>query len=126
MKDKIINIIQSTKQFLADLFLRLDNKIAVLIPNPKIKKVFYIGVGSLFSFMLLIVILGLLLSPLRRSTGPTTVINKPNIIINQSAKPAAELTENQKLINEYARVIRETNFPPNTLSVPVIERDLSI
>lgn len=127
MKEKITNIIQKTKEYLSPYLLRFDNKVTGLIPNPKLKKILYIGVGSLFGFMLLIIILGLLLSPLR-STGqtPNTVINKPNIINNQSSRPEAELTENQKLINSYARTIRETNFPPNTLNIPVVERDLSI
>ena len=58
----------------------------------------YIGVGSLFGFMFLIILLGLLLSPFRNNTVDLgTKLNKPNIV-SVSPEPQKELSETQKEI----------------------------
>ncbi len=121
MKD----ILQKTRQSLVSSFLLLDAKITNLIPNPKTKRILYIAVGSLFGFMLLIIIIGVLLSPFRKNGETTTVLNKPNII-NTSPESQRELSANQKLILDYEKKIKLMQFPESILNIPVIEKGLSI
>jgi hypothetical protein len=61
----------------------LDTKVSTLIPNPKTKKIFYIAIGSLFGFMFLIIILGLILSPFRNQKQES-ILNIPQIERNLS------------------------------------------
>lgn len=104
----------------------LDTKISTLIPNPKTKKIFYIAIGSLFGFMFLIIILGLILSPFRNQKQETgTTLNKPDIIVS-SPKPQIELSDTEKVILDLEIKIKELKFPESILNIPQIERNLSI
>ncbi|MFA6074151.1 MAG: hypothetical protein WC758_08590 [Candidatus Woesearchaeota archaeon] len=115
MKEKVIKII-----------MILDTKVSTLVPNPKTKKIFYIAIGSLFGFMFLIIILGLILSPFRNQKQETgTTLNKPNIIVS-SPKPQIELSDTEKVILDLETKIKELKFPESILNIPQIERNLSI
>lgn len=104
----------------------MDAKIATLIPNPKLKKILYIGVGSLFGFMFLIIVLGLILSPLRNTTQTEeTVLNKPKVIVS-SPEPIEELTGKQREILDLEIKIKELRFPESILNIPMIESNLAI
>mgnify|MGYP001570413990 FL=1 len=123
MKTKIIQLFNNS---LKPKLIMFDAKINSLVPNPKIKKILYIGVGSLFGFMFLIILLGLLLSPFRNNTVDLgTKLNKPNIV-SVSPEPQKELSETQKEILNLENRIKELRFPESILNIPVIERDLSI
>ncbi|WKZ25394.1 MAG: hypothetical protein QY322_03330 [bacterium] len=105
--------------------IAIDQKITTFLPNPKVKMLVYITLGSMVGFMFLIIILGLLLSPLRRvDTNTGTVLNKPNIIV-ESPKPQVELTENQEQILILGNEVKDLSFPPNILNIPVIQSDLN-
>jgi len=104
----------------------LDTKISTLIPNPKNKKIFYITIGSLFGFMFLIIILGLILSPFRNQKQETdTALNKPNIIVS-SPKPQSKLSETEKIILDLETKIKEMRFPESILNIPNLETDITI
>lgn len=104
----------------------LDEKVNTFIPNPKIKKIMYIGVGSLFGFIFLIIILGSLLSPFMKAPqGTGTIINKTKII-SSSPEPQKELSENQKQLLKLQTEVKDMQFPDSLLNIPVIEKDLSI
>jgi hypothetical protein len=83
-------------------------------------------IGSLLGFMFLIIILGLLLSPLRESNNDEgTVLKKANIIVD-SPKQQVELNENQKQILMIENEIKELKFPESILNIPIIESNLAI
>lgn len=126
IKIKINEIIQKILAVVKPKLVTIDTKINVLIPNPKMKRVLYITVGSLFGFMFLIIVLGLLLSPFKnKTTDSETKINKPNIQ-NSSPEPQKELSEIQKQIMKLENDINNLTFPESTLNIPIIERGLSI
>jgi hypothetical protein len=126
MKDKVTTTFKTLIEKVKPKIILLDQKIDTFLPNPKIKKIAYIAIGSLFGFMFLIIVLGLLLSPLRnvkKSDGLT--LKKTNIIVD-SPKPQIELNENQKQILMLENEIKELKFPESILNIPVIESNLSI
>jgi hypothetical protein len=124
--DKVKELIIKSVNRLKPTLLTIDTKIGTLIPNPKLKKMLYIGMGSLFGFMFLIIILGLLLSPLRRvDKSSETTLNKPNIITS-SPEPTKELTQRQKEIMDLRIRINEIKFPPSILNIPMIESGINI
>ena len=122
--EKLKEIVQKTKESLTTRLLPLNSKITVLIPNPKHKKILYIAIGSLFGFMFLIIIFGLLLSPLRNTGQEGLLLKRPKIII-ESPKPQVELNENKKQILKLETEIKELKFPESTLNIPVLEFNLS-
>lgn len=77
--------------------------------------------------MLLIIILGILVSPLRKDsqTTTTTTIKKPNIIV-VSPEPQKELSEAEKEIKKLENSIKSMTFPKNVLNIPLVERNLTI
>lgn len=126
IKIKINEIIQKILAVVKPKLVTIDTKINVLVPNPKMKRVLYITVGSLFGFMFLIIVLGLLLSPFKnKATDSETKINKPNIQ-NSSPEPQKELSDIQKQIMKLENDINNLTFPESTLNIPIIERGLSI
>lgn len=125
------NIITKIKQSFLDIknkltpkFILIDSKFETFLPNPKLRKIAYISMGSLFGFMFLIIFLGLLFSPLRRTEDAGLVLNKPKIIL-ESPKPEATLTEKQKEILKLQTEISELKFPESILNIPVVESDLN-
>ncbi|EKE05676.1 MAG: hypothetical protein ACD_19C00182G0004 [uncultured bacterium] len=126
MKKKIITVLQSAKNFIVPKLVILDSKITTLIPNPRFKKILYICVGSLFGFVFLIIIIGIILSPFRKNdTSTGLILNKPNIVTSSSI-PQAELSDVQKEILNLETQIKELRFPESILNIPVIEKDLTI
>jgi len=104
----------------------LDIKFQSLIPNPKLRKILYISLASLFSFMFLIIILGLILSPFRKGANlDDTTLNKPKIVV-YSPTPEAVLTETQQQLLDLENEIRDLKFPESTLTIPIIESDINI
>lgn len=119
-------ISETCRSAVKNIITILDTKISTLIPNPKTKKIFYIAIGSLFGFMFLIIILGLILSPFRNQKKETgTTLNKPDIIVS-SPKPQIELSDTEKVILDLEIKIKELKFPESILNIPQIERNLSI
>lgn len=126
MKEKVTTAFKTIIEKVKPKIILFDQKVDTFLPNPKIKKIAYIGLGSLFGFMFLIIILGLFLSPMRNvrnSDGLT--LKKTNIIID-SPKSQMELNENQKQILMLGSEIKELKFPESILNIPVIESNLSI
>lgn len=124
--NKLKQIVSNSKDKVRPAITAFDTKVTNLIPNPKIKKILYIGVGSLFGFMFLIILLGLLLSPLRNTFQETgTVLNKPSIL-NTEPEKQKELTELQKQILNLETEIKELRFPESTLNMPILEDVSSI
>ena len=103
----------------------LDAKFQTFMPNPKLRKITYIAISSLFGFMFLIIFLGLFLSPLRTTEPGGTVINKPNIVVG-SPTPEPVLSATQAEILRLETKIKEMRFPESILNIPVIEKDITI
>ncbi len=123
IKLKVLDFVNKIKPKL----LAVDSKFETFMPNAKLRKIVYIATSSLFGFMFLIIILGLLFSPLRNNGNQTQNLfgNKP-VIIQESSKPAVVLNENQKQINTLKMEIDNLNFPDTRINIPLIEFDLSI
>ncbi len=126
MKEKIKTIIGTIIEKVKPKIILFDQKVDTFLPNPKIKKIAYIGLGSLFGFMFLIIVLGLLLSPMRNTKNTDGLTLKKTIITTDSPKPQMELNENQKQILILENEIKELRFPESILNIPVIESGLSI
>lgn len=126
MKEKIKTIIGTIIEKVKPKIILFDQKVDTFLPNPKIKKIVYIGLGSLFGFMFLIIVLGLLLSPMRNTKNTDGLTLKKTIITTDSPKPQMELNENQKQILILENEIKELRFPESILNIPVIESGLSI
>lgn len=122
-------ITTTIKQFIEKVKPKLtliDQKVDTFLPNPKIKKIAYIAIGSLFGFMGLIILLGLLLSPFKnKRENNSLILNKPKIIID-SPKPEVVLSQTQKEILKLETEIKELKFPESILNIPQIERELTI
>ena len=104
----------------------LDSKISTFVPNPKIKKILYISIGSLFGFIFLIIILGIIISPFRNIDRSSEIVLKKPRIETSSSTPQRELSETEKKILDLETRIKEMRFPESTLNFPVIETGLSI
>ncbi len=130
MKEKLILLKDKLKIIFANYvkptLIAIDTKVNTLIPNPKIKKIAYIGMGSLFGFMFLIIIIGILVSPLRNTPSDNgIVIKKPNTIVS-TPEPQKELSDTQKELLKLENQINDTTFPESELNIPLIERELTI
>ena len=103
-----------------------DSKISTLVPNPKTKKILYISIGSLFGFIFLIIILGIIMSPFRNKDRSSGIIFKKTQIETSSSTPQKKLSETEKKILDLETRIKEMRFPESILNIPVMEKDLSI
>lgn len=123
--EKITQALNALWDKIKPKLIMVDQKVTTFLPNPKVKKIVYVILSSMVGFMLLIIILGILLSPLRRvSTDTGTILNKPKIEA-ESPKPQVDLTENQKQILILGNEIKELSFPPNVLNIPAIQSNLN-
>ncbi len=130
MKEKLILLKDKLKIIFANYvkptLIAIDTKINTLIPNPKLKKIAYIGMGSLFGFMFLIIIIGILVSPLRNTPSDNgIIIKKPNTIVS-TPEPQKELNDTQKELLKLENEINDITFPESELNIPLIERELTI
>lgn len=124
--EKITTTIKSIMERVKPKLTLIDQKVDTFLPNPKIKKIAYIAFGSLFGFMFLIILLGLLLSPFKNKREDNgLILNKPKIIID-SPKPEVVLSQTQKEILKLETEIKELKFPESILNIPQIERELTI
>lgn len=104
----------------------LDSKFESLIPNPKLRKVLYIFVGGMFGLMFLLVLVGLILSPVTKNGNSNLfVLNKPQIIV-PSPTPLVNMRDDQKRLLKLRNEIRNLKFPESILTIPTIESDLKI
>ncbi|MDP3014494.1 MAG: hypothetical protein Q8M92_09645 [Candidatus Subteraquimicrobiales bacterium] len=126
MKEKIIQITNNFISFVKPKLLMLDTKINNFVPNPKTKKILYITVGSLFGFIFLIIILGIIISPFRNIDRSSGIILKKPQIETFSPAPQKELSETQKKILGLEIKIKEMRFPESTLNIPVLESEIKI
>jgi hypothetical protein len=126
MKEKIIQLVNKVISAVKPKLVILDSKITTLIPNPKTKKILYIAVGSLFGFMFLIIILGIILSPFRQqdSTAEPEIIKR--VLPTSGPNEPIILTDIQKEIKDLENIIKELRFPESTLNTPVVESDISL
>lgn len=123
IKLKILDLVNKIKPKL----LALDSKFETFMPNAKLRKLVYIAVSSLFGLMFLIIILGLLFSPLRNNNSQTqNLFGRKPVILQESPKPAVTLNENQKQINDIKIEIDNLTFPDKRINIPLIESDLKI
>lgn len=105
----------------------VDQKINALIPNPKTKKILYVALGSLFGFMFLIIILGILFSPLKNKNVATDTITKKTSVINTAAPASAlPLSETEQKLLDLETSIKSLRFPESILNVPMLEFDIKI
>lgn len=114
------------KNKIKTILATLDVKFQGLIPNPKLRKILYYSVGGLFGFMLLLILLGLLLSPLKkRGNSNDFPLIKPKVEV-ASPSPKKELNEAQKQILNLESKIKDLKFPESILTMPTIENNLTI
>lgn len=126
MKEKLITTIKTVIEKVKPKIILIDQKVDTFLPNPKLKKIAYIAVGSLFGFMFLIILLGILLSPFRQTNNENGTVLKKAKIVADSPKPEVVLNDNQKQILMLENEIKELKFPESILNIPVIESNLSI
>lgn len=126
MKEKLITTIKTVIEKVKPKVILIDQKVDTFLPNPKLKKIAYIAVGSLFGFMFLIILLGILLSPFRQTNNKNGTVLKKAKIVADSPKPEVVLNDNQKQILMLENEIKELKFPESILNIPVIESNLSI
>lgn len=126
IKNKINQTLTNVKSKLGPKLILIDNKFSTFMPNAKLRNVVYITMISLISFMFLIIILGLLLSPLRR-TGTQTglTLKKPNIV-SSSPLPEVGLSETQSKLQDLENKINNLKFPESNINIPVIEFEIKI
>jgi hypothetical protein len=125
-QNKIIEFLSQLKLKISPKLIELDTKFATFMPNPKIRKIVYIAVSSLFGFMFLIIIIGILVAPLRNKTVDDGIlIKKPNVTIS-TPEPQKELNKTQKEILKLQNDINNVTFPESELNIPVIERGLTL
>ncbi len=131
MQEKLKGILTKASEFInlkiKPFVLKIDSKVNELIPNPKVKKMAYIGFGSLFGIMFLIIMIGILIIPFRGNNVDKNIetVKKPNVII-ESPEPKIELSENQKEILKLKNSIKDLNFPESVLNIPFVEREITI
>lgn len=124
--NKIKEIINNLKLKFGPKIMAIDTKFGTFMPNPKTRKIVYITMGSLLGMMFLVIILGLLLSPLRKTQDTSgTILNKPSIL-NSSPEPVKELSETQKTILNLELRTKEMTFPESILNTPVLESNIKI
>lgn len=125
IKEKIKLFLSNLKVKITPKLLEFDTKFEKFMPNQKLRKIVYIATGSLFGFMLLIIILGIMFSPMRNAGQNTqSLFRKPNIVA-ESPKTQIELNENQKQILLLKGEIEKVTFPDSLINIPVIESKLS-
>lgn len=125
MKEKIIQFKTKLLDQIKPKLVTLDAKVTTLVPNPKTKKMLYVGVGSLFGFMFLIILLGLLFAPLRNQ-GPATTTPIKVTQPTSAPKDPVVLTETQKKVLELETKIKNLRFPQGELNIPLIESEITI
>ena len=124
MQQKIKDILNKISDFVnlkfKHILSKIDLKASELIPNPKVKKIAYIAFVSLFGFMFLIIIIGILVSPLRNTPSDNgIVIKKPNTIVS-TPEPQKELSDTQK---ELLKLENQINLPDQQLKLLVEQID---
>lgn len=108
------------------LLQKMDLKFQNLIPNPKLRKILYISFASLFGFMFLLILLGLILSPfVKRGNSEGFILNKPQIIA-PSPTTEVKIREDQKKLLELRNKIKDLKFPESILTIPTFENKLTI
>lgn len=125
MKEKITQLVTNIVGKIKPKLVTLDAKVTTFIPNPKLKKVLYIGLGSLFGFMFLIILLGIFLAPFRNQASQVTT--QPKMVLpTSSPDDPIVLTETQRKILELETKIKELRFPEGVLNIPVVESKITI
>lgn len=119
MKEKIKTLTQS-------IINSVKPKLEVLIPNPKLRKVLYYGVGGLFGFMFLLILLGLLISPLKKNNNFDSYQPNKTKVEKSSPAPKGELSETERKIIDLENKINEFKFPESILTIPSIKDNLTI
>lgn len=126
IKNKINQTLTNIKSKLGPKLILIDNKFSSFMPNVKLRNIVYITMLSLIGFMLLIIILGLLLSPLRNNRVQTGfTLKKPNIV-NGTPLPAVSMSATQSKLLELEKQINNLKFPDSSVNVPVIEFEIKI
>jgi hypothetical protein len=127
MINKIKSVIQSIINSVKLKLILLDEKFAKLITDSKLRKIMYFFVGGFLGFILLIIIVGIISLPFRKTSNRDDglTLNKPNII-NSSPVPQKELNETQKSLLNLENKIKDLKFPESILNIPVIEDNITL
>ncbi len=102
-----------------------DQKFTKLIPDTKMRKITYYVVGGFLSFVVLIVLVGIITMPLSNTQRTEFFLNKPKINA-ASPIPQKELTDTQKNLLIIQGQIKNLKFPESIFNIPLIERDLTL
>jgi len=90
----------------------IDQKISILIPNAKLKKMAIVSVAGFGILFFMLIILAAFMG---RGGDSTFVLNKPDIV-SSSPLPQKESTNNQKLLNDLRDETEKLKFPPAELT----------
>ncbi len=127
--DKIKEKILQFKTAIKPRLILADEKFAKIITDSKLRKIMYIFVGSFLGIMFLIIVVGIIALPFRKSNLDSNsngfILNKPNIIV-ASPIPQKELNETQKKLLNLENRINELKFPESILNIPVVQSGLNI
>lgn len=122
MKEKITEILSKIKVKLAPI----DSKMQSLIPDAKIRKILYIGLGAIASIFVLLILLAIILTPLRVTSDQTgSIFRRPEIKQGEEKKEVL-LTPNQTKIKNLSEKIKSLQFPESLVNPPEILLEITI
>ena len=122
--NKIKEIIEKVKATVKAVTPVIDERFKSFIPDDKLRKILYIVFASIAGLFGLIIILGILIAPLRKSSsGDGLTLNKTKVI-QESPKPDEIKTENQKKIDAIKKKLNDIKFPESRITPPVVVTEI--
>lgn len=125
IKETVSKRIEELKIKIGPLLAKIDSQFIALVPNENLRKIIKIATKVLGILFVLIIFLGIILSPFRvnsnKDTG--TNLNKPNIVVS-SPIPTKEPTDVMKKLFNLQNQINNLSFPDSSLNIPYIETGL--
>ena len=125
LKETISKKIEELKIKIGPLLSKVDSQFIALVPDENLRKIIKIATKVLGILFVLIILLGIILSPFRVNSnkGSGTSLNKPNIVVS-SPIPTKEPTDVMKKLYSLQNQTNNLSFPDSSLNIPFIETDL--
>lgn len=125
LKETISKKIEELKIKIGPLLSKVDSQFTALVPDENLRKIIKIATKVLGILFVLIIFLGIILSPFRVNSnkGSGTSLNKPNIVVS-SPIPTKEPTDVMKKLYSLQNQTNNLSFPDSSLNIPFIETDL--
>lgn len=122
--NKIKEIIEKVKSVVKAIFPLVDERFKSLVPDDKLRKIFYITLVSIIGLFGLIIILGILVAPLRKGSGENGLVLNKTRVIQESPKAEVIKTENQRKIETIKKKLNDIKFPESRITPPVVVTEI--